>query len=107
MRDWAFLIPVAAWFWRIVGTVAILPALFSVMLFDAPGSTQFSTIVLAVAVVTFPAVCLACAQEAMRHYRGERWPAAFRSLCLPLGSVALVMLALAWIEIVQGGKFNG
>jgi hypothetical protein len=107
MPDLRKLIPVVAWLWRIVGCPAIVPALFSVMLFDAPGSMQLSTILLATAIVTFPAVCFQSANQALRHYRSERPREAVRALAKPLASIAVILTSLAWIEIFQGGKLNG
>jgi hypothetical protein len=88
--------------------VSIVPAGFSVMMFDAPGSTgQPATWVLALAVLSFPLVCLFAAVNALIHRRSGQLSRAYWFLALPVASLLIGAAAAFWIETFQGGKFAG
>jgi hypothetical protein len=94
--------------WAVVGIVSFLPAMFSVMMFDAPGSTeQPATWVLALSVLSFPLVCLFAVVNALVCRRAGDLQRAYRFLLLPLVNLLAGGAAAAWIQAFQDGKFAG
>lgn len=102
-----FLLRLISVLWILAGVAGLIPALFSVMLFDAPGSeSNPATIALALAVATFPFVCFGAAVQALRSAADESG-GDYRLLFVPLLNVVVAALAVAWIEAFQNGRFNG
>lgn len=94
--------------WGALGTVGVVPALFSVMMFDAPGSTTNpATIASAASVMSFPLVCGISVSLCWTRFREQRFAAAGWSTLLPLMNVVVLAAAIGWIEWMQGGKLNG
>ncbi len=91
----------------LAGLFSILPALLSVMMFDAPGATfQPGTIVLAVCVGTFPFVCFSGITAAWQAYWHENAHLARMVILLPCINLLVGWLAYLYVEMVQGGKFS-
>lgn len=83
-------------------------ALFSVMLFDAPGSAgNPATIALFCSLSTFPVVCLLSIVFAWILYRSQWFTVAFWVACLPLVNVIAGAGAMLWLELFCGGRFSG
>lgn len=102
-----FLIRLISVLWILAGVAGLMPALFSVMLFDAPGSeSNPATIALALAVATFPFVCLGAAVQSLRSASADSG-GDYRLLFLPLLNIVVAAIAVAWIEAFQNGRFNG
>jgi hypothetical protein len=99
----------ATWItWGLLGIVAVPPAMFSVMMFDAPGAAEnWATIVLAAATLSFPFVCLISVIESRNRLLRDLQANAYWWACLPLVNVVVGGVGLAWISLVQGGKFSG
>ncbi|GAB4241939.1 MAG: hypothetical protein OHK005_05500 [Candidatus Methylacidiphilales bacterium] len=92
----------------IVGLAALaslVPAMFSVMLFDAPGSTENLVLWLVfLSILTFPLVAGASIVVAWLVFAsGRPWPALLCFL-LPLLPLAGVVGGFFWIEQVDGGQ---
>ena len=94
--------------WIVAGAAGALPAVFSVMMIDAPGATERpATLALVAAVASFPCVCFFSATRAFRHRRVDELSRACFFLLLPVINLAVAGAAAAWIQQFQGGKFNG
>jgi hypothetical protein len=94
--------------WAVVGVASVVPAAFSVMMFDAPGATERpATVVLVLAVLSFPLVCLFTVVNALACRRSEQWSRAYWFLALPAVNLLAGGAAAWWIEAFQGGKFAG
>jgi hypothetical protein len=101
------LIVALAAIWIVAGILGVIPALFSVMLLDAPGSEDRpATVALMFAVLTFPFVCLFSVVKSLANRR-EHAGRAYLFLLLPLVNIAIGLAAAVWIQQFQGGKFNG
>lgn len=93
--------------WYLLGVAGALPAMFSVMMVDAPGASErLATLTLMYATLAFPLVCFGSATAALKLRRDERTRAK-RMLCLPLVVVLVGAAAVLWITVKQGGQFNG
>ncbi len=84
-----------------------MPALMSVMMFDAPGSTSNPwTILLFISTITFPLNCVAAIALSWLLYL-VKWP---RLACwltlLPLLNLLLGAVALAGLQLLHGGQFS-
>ena len=94
--------------WSALGILAALPAMFSAMMFDAPGAADnWATIALVAALCSFPVVCFIAVFESYNRLRKDTVASALWWACLPLVNCAVGGLGLAWITFVQGGKFSG
>jgi hypothetical protein len=94
--------------WILLGVVSVIPAMFSVMAFDAPGSeSNPATMALVASVMSFPFACAIAVARIWRAYRGDEISLACRWACLPLVNVLVAGAAMAWITWFQGGKFAG
>jgi hypothetical protein len=94
--------------WVALGLAAIIPALFSVMMFDAPGSEKNLAVrALAASLMGFPIVCGFSVAKSWLVFREKAYWLACALALLPLINVAVGGAGLAWIQLVQGGKFNG
>jgi len=91
--------------WAVAGLAAILPALMSPMMFDAPGSTANPvTIALAISVALLPLVCLVAAglPWLLRH-----WPLAKWIFLLPGLHIAVILALFVVLSLVYDGRFSG
>jgi hypothetical protein len=94
--------------WFVLGALGALPAMFSVMMVDAPGATDRpATMALMAATMGFPIACFASGIAALDMRRQDNRTKAYVALCIPLVVAIVGIAAAAWIEIMQGGKFNG
>jgi hypothetical protein len=94
--------------WGLAGAAGALPAMFAVMLFDAPGSeSRVATITLAAALMAFPLVCLVSVWEVWNSFRMGNARRLKLWACAPLLILAIGAAAAAWVEFVQGGQLNG
>jgi len=107
---WALLV---ALLWAGVGVLSLVPAMFTPMLFDAPGSTENTpTVALALSFVSLPLTCGGSAVGLFvlwvlgRDGGFRRWPAIALAL-LPLLSFAAVVAAWLWIDVASGGRLDG
>lgn len=92
----------------VLGAASAIPALFSVMLFDAPGSTENpATIALVAAIATCPIVCPAAVVGAWLFYRAGRNALAAIVIWSPILNVVVAAIAIYCLETFYGGKFNG
>lgn len=101
------LISVATVIWLPASLAALTMAMFSVFLFDAPGSTeQLGTVTLALSVIAFAPTCwLAIALSWLMI--AFRWcVASLACMALPLIPLAVGAIAWIWIEVVQHGSFG-
>lgn len=92
-----------------IGPVAFVP-----MMFDAPGSTENpGSIALALSVATFPLTGILAIALAWIAYGLARWggfavlyPWACAALLLPVLNVAAAALAIAGLNVANGGRLN-
>lgn len=90
------------------GVLGIFPALFSPMMFDAPGSTQNPfTVALFLSVISFPVVCLLSIVVSWVLYALDRRRAAWLFALIPLIPIVLGALALTGLQLLHGGSFSG
>ena len=100
-QNWLY---VASRLWFAVGFVSILPALFSFLIFDAPGSTEIlPTLLLSWSVKSFPFIGIG-SSLGIRFLKGN--DLAFYISLLPLVNVILFLVALYWLNVSCGGSFN-
>jgi hypothetical protein len=94
--------------WFLLGALGAIPAMFSVMMVDAPGATDRpATMALMAATMGFPLACFGAGIAALDLRRQGNHRHACAALCIPLVVVLVGVAAAAWIEIIQGGKLNG
>ena len=93
--------------WFALMIVGSVPASFSIMMFDAPGSGKPATIVLAASLMSFPLVCLLSIVMAQRALKVDLLLLAYLWVLVPLANIAVGSAGLAWIQLVQDGRFNG
>jgi hypothetical protein len=94
--------------WALLGALSAIPAMFSVMMFDAPGSTSnAATIALFVSLISFPFVCILAMFESQSRRRKGSLRAACLWSCLPVVNLLIGGAALAWITYMQSGRFAG
>jgi hypothetical protein len=94
--------------WALLGALSAIPAMFSAMMFDAPGaSSNAATIALFLALISFPFVCLVAMFESQSRRRKGGLRSACLWSCLPMVNLVVGGIALAWITYMQGGRFAG
>lgn len=94
--------------WTPLGVVSILPAMFSVMMFDAPGSEKnLATIALAASLMSLPVVCGIAVAMSWQSLRAASHAVACLWAMLPFVNLFVGGAGLNWIMWMQGGKFNG
>lgn len=94
--------------WGALGLLGAIPAMFAVMMFDAPGSeTNLPTIAAAASIFTFPLVCLFTIIASWAAYSSGTSQRALQITALPLINLVVGSGSFAWIEWMQGGKFTG
>ena len=94
--------------WVPLGILSTVPAGFSVMMFDAPGADKNpATIALVFGLMSFPVACLFGVAISWKALRGEKFFQACLWTYLPFVSLAIGGAGLAWIWMVQGGRFAG
>ena len=94
--------------WFALGVIGFLPAAFSGMIFDAPGSeNRFANVALATSIGTFPLVCICTGVKAIVYGRRGEFGSAYKTLMIPLINIAGGGAAIVWISWFQNGKFNG
>lgn len=92
----------------ILGALGAVPALFSVMMFDAPGATQNpATIALFVAVASFPFVCLGAIAIAWSLFGLKQFALACIAIWLPVINAVLGGIAYYCLQEFYDGRFNG
>lgn len=98
---------VATCLWVLAGFAGVVPAMFSAMMFDAPGPSENpATLTLFWSTFTFPLVCLvAVALGWILHLRGKQLPAVLAALA-PLLSIAIGTLALLYLIVFNDGRFG-
>ena len=92
----------------VLGILSFAPSLFSLTMFDAPGSTENpATILLFCSAFTFPVVCGIAIVLARTLYKStaSRW--ACLLIHLPLINIICGVIAMYWLDIAYGGKFDG
>ena len=93
--------------WAILGLVGIIPAGFSLMMFDGTGSeNKLATIGFACAIFGFPASCFAAIFMSLQSLRSQKFTEACYWSCLPFAAFAVGAASLFWILIFQHGKFH-
>lgn len=101
------IVHIATAVWRPLGVLSVFPALFSVMLFDAPGSEHnLATIALASSLISFPYICWVSVSKSRAALNSEAFSIACLWSLLPLINLAIGSAGLAWISWFQGGKFT-
>jgi hypothetical protein len=94
--------------WALLGALSAIPAMFSAMMFDAPGASgNAATIALFLSLISFPFVCLVAMFESQSRRRKGGLRAACLWSCLPVVNLVVGGVALAWITYMQGGRFAG
>lgn len=94
--------------WSVLGVLGLLPAMFSPMLFDAPGSTSsLPTIMFAIGVLAFPLACFASVVGMWAAYSRGNLLVAYRWCALPLGCAGWVAAAMIWLNLAQAGSLAG
>ena len=91
-----------------LGTVGLMPAIMSPMMFDSPGSTQNpATLALFASVASFPLACLTGIIGAWILYAKGRagWARVF--IHLPLINLALLAIAVAVLAVLYQGELSG
>ncbi|MHC2067751.1 hypothetical protein ACYFX5_09785 [Bremerella sp. T1] len=84
-----------------VALLGAWPALFSVMIFDAPGSAAKPELwMLFLSVFSLPAVCVFAVVMAWKFYKEGNWPLARGAILLPtinlLGLAVAVLISHYW-----------
>lgn len=89
----------------LAGVVSLVPAMFSVMLFDAPGSTENVVLwIVFFSILAFPVIAGASIVIAWLVFvSGHPWPALLCFL-IPLLPLVGVFGGFIWIEQMQGGQ---
>ncbi len=91
-----------------LGVVSLLPAGFSCMILDAPGSEQqLAPVALMFSVLTLPIACFYSATRAINHLKKDRVSAGYLWLLLPMVNVTVAAAAIFWSAFFQSGNFNG
>ena len=89
------------------GVLWVVPALLSVMMFDAPGSEQSRlTWMCVLSSMAYPPVCLVAVVCSWVLFKTSHHRSACVVALVPLLDVALFILALFLIETLQHGKFT-
>jgi hypothetical protein len=77
--------------WAVLGIAGLVPAGFSVMLFDAPGSTSNpSNVGLFLLIASFPVFCLAAIVAGITDLCRKKYQRATLWMCLPFPSFCFV-----------------
>jgi hypothetical protein len=88
--------------WGVLGMLSIRPAIFSFMLFDAPGSDSNPLVIVTVLGITsFPVACFFSAIKSQECHAKRRFIPAIRWLCLPLWSVTVAALGFGVAALVN------
>lgn len=94
--------------WVLLGGLGVLPALFSCMMFDAPGSeNNWATIALAYSLMSFPFSCFISVAKSRENLRDNGFTVALLWAMLPLVNLGVGGMGFTWISLFQGGKFHG
>jgi hypothetical protein len=90
--------------WLVVGVFALVPAVMSPMMFDAPGSISNPfTVGAAASFAALPFVCLAAA---VLPWIFRHWPLAKWLFALPLINIGIIIIFFVAIERLSGGSFG-
>ena len=99
------LISLATALWLPASMAATVLAMFSIMLFDAPGATQaLGTVTLAMAIWTFPPSCWLAIVLSWALFALRNSQASLIAMALPLLPIALGVFAWIWINVMQRGQ---
>ena len=94
--------------WTLLGLASAVPAMFSVMMFDAPGSTSNpATMALVASLMTFPFICALTVGNVWHAHRTGDLSSAYRWACLPFFNLAVGGAGTLWICLMQGGMLSG
>lgn len=88
-----------------LGLCGLLPAGFSVMMFDA-GSINPPTKLLFWSIFTFPGVCLLAIVLAWALHSARANAPVHLLIHLPLVNILLAIIGFFWLKIVYGGRFD-
>lgn len=92
----------------LLGVASVFPALFSVTMFDAPGSTRNpATIALFVAVASCPFVCYGAVTGAWALYTVSQRRLAAIAIWAPATNLVVGVIAYYCLQTFYDGKFNG
>lgn len=92
--------------WSVLGVFSIFPAIFSVMMFDAPGSGKNpATLALAFSLLTLPVICLFSVTISWVLYSKAAYSKSCIWALLPLVNLVVGGAGFAWISLMQDGKF--
>jgi hypothetical protein len=87
----------AAVVWSGLGVASLFPAMFSVMMFDSPGSESNPLVIAMFAsVISFPVVCFATVAKILRASKEQAYSRACLLACIPLINIAIVGAAAAF-----------
>jgi hypothetical protein len=107
-RDWAkSIVELSQYIWFALMIVVSVPAFFSIMMFDAPGSDKPATYLLAGSLMSCPIACGLSVLMSERSIKTNALLSAFLWAMLPLVNIAVGSAGWAWISWMQGGRFNG
>ena len=91
----------------LLGILGIVPSLFSVMMFDAPGSTENpATIALFLSVASFPFVCCGAIVSTWSLYGAGRKAWSCIVIWTPVLNLIVAGIAIYCLNTFFGGKFN-
>ena len=108
MSDTAFHLLAASLLYGVLGALSLVPAAFSVTMFDAPGSEKNpATRLLFWSIFTVPLACLLAIVLAWLLYLAWASAAANVFVHLPLVNIVSILLGVIWLKRVYGGRFNG
>jgi hypothetical protein len=90
--------------WALAGLAAVVPAMMTPMMFDAPGSERNPVAIgLAISVAVFPLICLSSAVLPWL-FRRRRFAAMF--FLLPVANLALIAAIVFTLDYFCGGQFS-
>ena len=92
----------------LLGLASVIPALFSVMMFDAPGATENpATIALAISVASCPFVCFGAIAKAWSLFGAATNGLAKIAIWAPIINLIVGAIAFYCLLTFYDGKFNG
>src|ERR1019366_3242248 len=90
--------------WILAGLAAVVPAMMTPMMFDAPGSERNPVAIgLAISVAIFPLVCLL---SAVLPWIFRKWPFAAMFFLLPVANLAVIAAIVFTLDYFCSGQFS-